>query len=258
MCRKLMFLILLLAFGLTSAAHAATIIWVSDAYDDNADGEPDDQPWMDFLEANGYTVDASLRYQQGRTLDDDKIAALNAADLVIVSRNSDSASYANNATEISQWSSITAPLILQSVHCARNSRWLWVNTTSVPNVSDASINIIEAGHPIFAGIPDGTQLLDGDVGPTTFVGTSDVGNGVLLAAVEGTGETWIIEWEMESNSILPGQITGGPRLILCSGTCKRRLLSAEANDLTPEGEQLFLNASMMLGGARTNLRSLSG
>ena len=253
MSKKIMLLTLLLAFGLMSPVNAATIIWVSDAYDDNADGEPDDQPWMDFLEANGYTVDASFRSQQGRTLDDDKIAALNAADLVIVSRNSDSASYANNAAEITQWSSITTPLILQAMHCARNSRWLWVNTTSLPNVSGASINIIQAGHPIFAGVSNGAQLLDGDVGPTTFVGTSDVGNGVLLAAVKGTGETWIIEWET-GVEFYPGsgQITGGPRLILCSGTQETSpTIGRGEYNLTPEGEQLFLNAvRYMLGGPR--------
>ena len=185
MCRKWLSFILVLVFCLVSSVPAATIIWVSDAYDDNADGEPDDQPWMDLLEANGYTVDASFRNQEARNLDDDKIAAFEAADLIIVSRNSNSGDYASDATEITQWSSITTPLILQAMHIARSSRWLWVNTTTLPNLSDSSIDIIESGHPIFAGIPDGAQITDGDVGPTTFVGITDMGNGTLLAQVEG-------------------------------------------------------------------------
>ena len=232
---------------------AANIIWVSDAYDDNADGEPDDQPWMDLLEANGYTVDASFRNQEARNLDDDKIAALNAADLIIVSRNSDSANYASDATEITRWSSITAPLMLQAVHIARNTRWLWVNTESLPNLSDSSIDIIEAGHPIFAGIPDGAQITVGDVGPTTFVGITDMGNGTLLAQVEGQDATWIAEWET-GVEFYPGsgQFAGGPRLMFCAGTQESAPdIGRGEYNLTPVGEELFLNAvRYMLGGAR--------
>jgi hypothetical protein len=244
MLRKLMFLALLLAFGLMPATHAATIIWVSDAYDDNADGEPDDQPWIDLLEAKGYTVDLSFRNQEGRTLDDNKIEALNAVDLIIVSRNSNSGDYATDATEITQWNSITTPIMLQSMHIARSSRWLWVNTTTLPNVSNASIDIIEAGHPIFAGIPDGAQLQDGDVGPTTFVGISDMGNGTLLAQVEGSGEAWIAEWET-GVEFYPGagQFAGGPRLIFCAGTQESAPTVGRGEyNLTPEGERMFLNA----------------
>ena len=253
MCRKWLSFILVLVFCLVSSVPAATIIWVSDAYDDNADGEPDDQPWMDLLEANGYTVDASFRNQEARNLDDDKIAAFEAADLIIVSRNSNSGDYASDATEITQWSSITTPLILQAMHIARSSRWLWVNTTTLPNLSDSSIDIIESGHPIFAGIPDGAQITDGDVGPTTFVGITDMGNGTLLAQVEGEDATWIAEWEtgveFYSGS---GQISGGPRLIFCAGTQESAPdVGRGEYNLTPEGEELFLNAvRYMLGGAR--------
>jgi len=253
MCRSLLYLVLILVFCLASSMPASTIIWVSGAFDDNADGEPDDQPWMDLLEANGYTVDASFRSQEARTLDDDKIAALNAADLVIVSRNSDSANYANDATEITQWSSITTPLMLMGVHISRNSRWLWVNTTSLPNLSDSVIDIVVPGHPIFAGIPDGSQITDGDVGPSTFVGMSDMGNGTLLASVEGTGETWIAEWET-GVEFYPGagQFAGGPRLIFCAGTQEAAPdIGRGEYNLTPVGEELFLNAvRYMLGGAR--------
>jgi len=250
MYKKLMFLALLLSIGVMSSAHATTIIWVSDGYDDNADGEPDDQPWMDLLEANGYIVDASFRNQQGRTLDDDKIAALEAADLIIVSRNSNSGDYASDAAEVTQWNSITTPLMLQAMHIARSSRWLWVNTTTLPNLSDSLIDIIETGHPIFAGISDGAQLIDGNVGPTTFVGFSDMGNGTLLATVEGTGETWIAEWEpgVEFYSGA-GQFAGGPRMIFCAGTQESSPTIGRGDyNLTPEGEKIFLNAVRYLVG----------
>jgi len=195
MLKRLVFLVFMLMVVLMPSAHAATIIWVSDSYDDNADGAPDDQPWIDMLEANGYTVDLSFRNREGRNLDADKIAALNAGDLIIVSRNSNSGDYASDATEVTQWNSITTPIILQAMHIARNSRWLWVDTTTLPNLDDAAIDIIETGHPIFAGVPDGAKLLDPDVGPSTFVGITDMGNGTVLAQVEGQDTTWVAEWE---------------------------------------------------------------
>jgi hypothetical protein len=249
MCKKLMFLSLLLAFGLMSSSYAATIIWVSDAYDDNGDGEPDDQPWMDLLEANGYTVDASFRNQEGRTLDDGKIAALEAADLIIVSRCSNSGSY-DDGDAIAQWNSITTPLMLQAMHIVRSSRWLWLDTTSLTNLSGSSIIVTEAGHPIFAGVSDGTQITDGDVGPTTFPNTLDMGNGTILAQVDGTDAAWIAEWETGAE-FFPGagQFAGGPRLIFCAGTQEGGGVGRGEYNLTPEGEIMFLNAvRYMLGG----------
>jgi hypothetical protein len=161
MSKKLICFVLCLIFCLVATANAATVVWVSDAYDDNGDTEPDDQPWIDLLEANGYTVDTSFRNQEGRTLDDDKIEALNGADLIIVSRNSNSGSY-DDGDAIAQWNSITTPIMLQAMHIARSSRWLWLNTTSLTNLSGSSISITETSHPIFAGVPDGAQILDAE------------------------------------------------------------------------------------------------
>ncbi len=252
MLKRLVFLAFVLMMVLMPSAHAATIIWVSDSYDDNADGAPDDQPWIDMLEANGYTVDLSFRNQQARTLDDDKIAALNAGDLIIVSRNSNSGDY-DDGNEISQWNSLTAPIILQAMHFARNNRWRWVDTTTLPNLSGSSIDIVAAGHPIFAGVTNGAQLLDPDVGPSTFVGSADMGNGTLLAQVKGDGATWIAEWET-SVEYYPGsgQFAGGPRMIFCSGTQETSpTIGRGQYNLTPDGEILFLNAvRYMLGGGR--------
>jgi hypothetical protein len=88
---------------------AGNIIWVTDGYDDNGDGAADDLEWVDVLEAEGYSVDYQINALGDgywRTLDDDKIAALNAADLIIVSRNSNSGDY-NNDDEVAQWNAIT-------------------------------------------------------------------------------------------------------------------------------------------------------
>ena len=70
MSKKFIYLVLLLAFCMTSSMQAANIIWVSGFFDDNGDGEPDDQAWVDMLEARGYTVDYTPGWE---ALDDDKI-----------------------------------------------------------------------------------------------------------------------------------------------------------------------------------------
>jgi hypothetical protein len=93
--------------------------------------------------AQGYNVDytkgATLGNGYWRTLDAAKIARLNAADLVIVSRATDSGGYATDAAEIAQWNSVTTPLILLNVYIARggtgsNFRWRWANSES-PDLS---------------------------------------------------------------------------------------------------------------------------
>ena len=97
MCTKFVFAVLALGYVLLPAVEGANIIWVSDAFDQSGDGTPDDQGWVDMLETHGYNIDYtkgnSPRNGYWRTLDDGKIAALNAADLVIVSRCTTSGYY---------------------------------------------------------------------------------------------------------------------------------------------------------------------
>ncbi len=250
MSKKLVYLVLVLAFCLASSVHAATIIWVSDFYDDNNDGAPDDQAWVDLLEAQGYTVNLDFRNQEGRTLDAAKIDALNAADLIIVSRNSNSGSY-DDDDEPTQWNSVTTPLILQGMHIVRSSRWRWLDTTTLPNISDAVVDILAADHPMFAGVTSPVQITDGAVGPTTFPDITGVGvgNGTLLAQVADTGEAWIAVWEPGVEFYAgSGQIAGGPRMIFPAGTQENGGVGRGEYNLTPEGEKLFLNAvRYMLG-----------
>jgi len=152
--KRLISLILALVFCIALPAKAVDIIWVSDGYDDKADGVSDDRPWVDMLTAQGYNVDyqlVAIGNGYWRTLDDAKIAVLNAADLVIVSRNTDSGSYATNAAEVTQWSSVTAPLILMSTHIARNSRWKVLNTADTPSASPV-MQAVDPTHPVFAGV----------------------------------------------------------------------------------------------------------
>jgi len=187
---------------------AADIIWVSDGYDDNADGLSDDLPWVTLLEAQGFSVDYTvngLGDGYWRTLDDDKIAALNAAKCIIISRNSDSGSY-DDGDEIAQWNAITTPIINSSAHIVRNSRWKWFDTTGILSLTPAMV------------LADGTEIpgIDETVGPASFMDAGP-GNGVVLAT--GDGLPWIVEWETGVEYYDgAGQIAGGPRMFFAGGT----------------------------------------
>ncbi|TKJ38870.1 MAG: hypothetical protein CEE38_04005 [Planctomycetes bacterium B3_Pla] len=228
-----------------AAGGAGNVIWVSDGYDDNGDGAPDDEAWVDLLAAEGYTVD----YTTGNwlELDDDKIAALNAADLIIVSRNSNSGDY-DDGDEPAQWNAVTTPIILSSTHIVRSSRWKWLDTTSISSV-DALMNVVAPGDDVFAGVAiDADGLVaaqDAAVGMISFIDTIDPGNGTLLATVAGADAAWIIEWpagvEYYAGS---GEIAGGPRMFFGAGTQESAdpLIGRGEMNLTPEGVAIFLDA----------------
>ena len=130
MQRKCVLLILALGLCLGSAAHAANIILVTESGDTDGDGVQDDLGLEDFLRGLGHNVD--VRRGNWTALDAAKIAELNAADLVVVSRRTGSGSYDDDATEIASWNDLTVPLMLQSAYLSRgtstNSRWYWVNS----------------------------------------------------------------------------------------------------------------------------------
>jgi hypothetical protein len=261
---------------LTLPANAGLqIIWVSDAFTPAGDAAgggavdpalvdsdtPWDQDWVDLLEAAGHTVD----YQKGaspgdgyyRTLDEDKIAAMNAADLVIVSRDTRSGDY-NNGDEKDQWNGITTPLILMNNYLARSSRWKWMDTTSLEGNGDAPL--IDAAPP-FGGLFQDLEALDGSVGTgnTSFIKSADVGNGMAIALVDDAfpdaagggidglaGSVWLAIWD-EGVEFYDGagQTAAGKRVYLAAGTREGTdeadvLWGAGMYNLTPAAEEIFL------------------
>jgi len=190
MYRKLFFLILVAVFGLSSSVQAISIIWVSD----NKGDDGTDQGWVDLLRTEGHTVDykgedgvTNLRYW--RTLDAGKIAELNAADLIIVSRDTDSGSYANG-TEPSDWNGITTPLILQSAYIYRSSRWLWMNSTNT-SATTANLLAVSPGHRIFNGVTlDGNNEVDILTAQSNVGDGTDPGNGTLIGTRADNDGVW--------------------------------------------------------------------
>src|SRR4030042_4184825 len=151
MLKRFIPIVLLFALCLTLPVHATyNIIWISEDTDLNNDGIMDDQGWIDLLTAQGYSVD--VHRNDWQTLDDDKINALNRADLIIVSPASNSGSY-NNADEPTLWNSITTPMILSSTPLATSNGWRWIDSTSVlDDIGAPLMDIVDGSHPIFANL----------------------------------------------------------------------------------------------------------
>jgi hypothetical protein len=109
-----------------------------------------DKGFVDLLEGEYYEVE----YLPGwETLDPNKVADLNAADLVIVSRDTDSATLASDANEVAAWSGVTAPVMLLNSYLAGSDRWQWVDSAE----QDArqpytSIVALDVANPLFAGV----------------------------------------------------------------------------------------------------------
>jgi hypothetical protein len=217
----------------------ANIILVSGNHDFDADGVVDDFKLRDLLEAQGHTVD----YQPGNwtELDDAKIAALNAADLVIISRTTSSGDY-NNGDEVTLWNSITAPMLSSSTHLVRSSRWMWVDSTSILSLAPAVMELA-----------DGTQIdaIDDAVGLSSFIDAAP-GNGTVLAT--GDGLPWIIEWEAGVEFYDgAGQTAGGPRVFFTAGTQEAEGISTWGDwNLTPAGEAIYLDTVNRLLPAVSN------
>ena len=242
MCKKLVLLVLVLAFCLTSLSDAATIIWVSDNKNPTG-GVAADQGWVDLLEANGYTVDLSFRNKEGQTLNAAKIAALNAADLIIVSRDGNSGDY-DDGEEVTQWNAIETPIILTAAHIYRSSRWRWMDSTSTTNVT-ADLLAVLPDHPVFIGVAlDANNQVNIMTSGDINVGDDNVdpaNNYTLIATRSDAGAdgVWIATWE-PGVEFYPGsgQFAGGHRMYFAAGGGN----PDGTYTLTAEGEMLFLNA----------------
>ena len=242
------------ALGTVKTGH---IIVVNEAHDYDQDGVQDDQGLVDWLESEGHSVD--VRHDHWMELDAGKIDDLNAADLIIVSRTSNSARY-DEGEEPTQWNSATTPLILMQALIARSNRWKWINSSSQINFGGApALKVVEPGHPIFAGVAlsedNLVQVVDPNIGSghTSSINADNVGNGTLLAREAGTELPWIAEWEAGVEFYDgAGQIPADKRLMLFAGTRESDGPPPTpwgAWNFTVKGEIIFRNAiNYMIGG----------
>jgi hypothetical protein len=267
MCRRTIYVLLVLALGVAPVTQGAKIIWVADNLRYNFDtNEPADIGFVQLLRDQGHEVDYKGEYmphepgndeaplnpdwQYWRELDPNKIAELEAADLIIVARDVASSKY-DDTGEAEAWNAISTPLIMQGPHLARRlSKWGWFDSGSTSNKTPRLMTVTAPDHAIFAGVeldPDGAvALVDPDT-KVTLIKDPDIGagNGTVLG-LHDEGLTWIAEWDA-GVEFYEGSTTfaGGPRMWFGSavGTSDEALGYVEgASNLTDVGEVIFLNA----------------
>jgi hypothetical protein len=264
MSRKLTLTVAVLLWCCASTAPAANIIVVTQNVDWDRDGVSDDQGLVDWLVAEGHCVD--VRRNHWDHLDSQRIAELNAADLIIVSRLTDSGLY-DYGSAAPQWNSVKTPLLLMNAYFTRPGHWNWVSSATITNTTpDIYAEAVDVRHPVFRSVqwqapnPSSAkavakvvQIVDPTIGTgiTSFLGTTEVGNGHLLARPAGKALGWITEWDA-GVEFYPGagQFAGGKRLLFCAGTQEVGGSREGEFNLAPEGRRMLRNAmAHLLGGA---------
>lgn len=250
MCKQLVLLSMVLGVCLSPLAYGVNIVWVGENDDQNGDGVVDDVYWPTWLADQGYNVDLQRDYWA--TLNAAKVQQLNQADLVIISRNTDSDAY-DDGQEIGLWNSVTTPIILTTPYLSRSSRWIWVNHTGLNIVAGGPAwEAVVPGHAVFFGVDLGAnnqiEALDGGQ-PSAGVAhlAGDTGNGVVVARAV-SGEAAIVEWAPGIEFYPGGTVVAARRLLFCAGTTEAGGNPQGQFNLTPTGQQMFLNAiKYMLG-----------
>jgi len=239
--KVLSFMALVFAFAVT--CQAATIAWVSDGQDRDSDGIADDNGWVDLLTNAGYSV---IRYDQTyrNSNGGPDAAVLNAADLVIMSRDTDSGQYNNQA-----WNTdINTGLILMSAYLTRNSRLNWMDTGTT--IGDAGLPTvdIDGGMFVMKNIPLYVEAGSNQVSFND--GATGVGNGTAIVTVSDTtdvvdtaGAVVIAEWsagvEFYNGA---GVAPAGDRLFFAGGTRENSEIGPGVYNLNCFGEAIFLNS----------------
>lgn len=149
-----------------------TVLVVSDskAPGDTSGTDHRDDALVAVLQGLGYTVDTSgmggAMKEGGNspwaTGNESKLAALQAADLVLVSRRTGSGSYDNDRKG---WNELGTPLLLMSGYLTRgessSKKWGWT-TGGSGNAAGATtdIDVVATGHEFLAGLSDPITAFD--------------------------------------------------------------------------------------------------
>jgi hypothetical protein len=108
------------------------------------------------------------------------------------------------------------------------------------------LQAVATSHPVFNGVTlDANNQANILTTNTSFVSTTAVGNGELIATRADNGQVWIAEWQA-GQAFYPGssQTPAGRRMLLCSGGTAG--VSDGTYNLTAEGEKIFLNAVSLM------------
>lgn len=224
--------LVLLSFSFLTSNAQKKITWVTDEVTNDA-------AYVAFLTNAGYTVTASAAYS---SLTAAKKLELNAADLVIISKRTNSANYADAAL----WASVTKPLINLNNYINRSSRMQFLNTTVNNDALDKFMIAKAKTHPIFTNTILSARDSTLELSTEVFQGNdlTTAGSGTVIAAAPVNNVITIATWEA-GTPFYTGSATPAAKRMWYS-------MSYSFN-LTAAGQRLFLDAiEYMITGAVTS------
>jgi hypothetical protein len=223
-----------------------------------------DQGYVDLLRGAGHTVTRHLTQSPNAGF----IDTIDNADLIIVSRQVASADY-QDETERQLWHSVTKPMIMMSGYIIRGgagggSRLQLMAGETIPDTGvggPVTLTAAVPSHQIFQGITldASNNMVFANYPITTPNGAAHRGISVVTGALEGSGTvlaTVGTPGDPAANGMLIGHWPAGsmhgnhtlaaPRMAFLSGNREPATPAdiplAGQKDLTPAGDQLFLNA----------------
>jgi hypothetical protein len=237
--------ILLVVFGMATLVHAqskGTIVYVilqdSVKIDPVTDEYPD-MPYIYALQDSGYNVipfyNAALSAASQKTLD-----TLLNADLIIMGRSTPSLIYGDHKLA---WNDLPTPILNIELWNCRSSRLNWFNTTNMVSlgVADTVYNaVIETPEdPVFQGL-DTSAPVPWAIGPIDVIGTTDAGNGTVLAKMQDINYVLFVRFEPFVDFYDgAGEYPGGYRTVIGNGRDVSGAAPFHYYAFTPESEKVF-------------------
>ncbi len=239
MKKEILFILAMVLFNINSLfSQDFKIAWVSENI-------TADQSYISLLSDEGYNVNAVENYWKGLTAT--LATELNAYDLVIISKRTNSTDYGSDATVRANWQNVTTPIINMNNYINRSSRLEFFNTT----VNNDNVNYLmiaeSVDHPIFTNTTLDTDNKTLQLTTEIYQGNdaTNAGNGTVLASAPDNGIVTIAEWEAGKACYEGAGVQAGKRMwYACS----------YSYNFTEAGTTLFLNSvEYMLTGSVTDI-----
>jgi hypothetical protein len=253
-----LYMVLILGITIYANAQDKTIVFVSvPEKTDPLTGEHADKPFIDDLIARGYEVitfyNTALELAPQASLD-----TLNNADLVIIGRSTASTDFQPPHREA--WNTVTAPMLLLQLWCARSSRLNWFNSDQCTHYNDIGVVmdafIEEPGDPIFEGFT--TEEIPWCTGAYDVIEADDSGNGLLLASSVPDGYVQFVRFE-EGEEFYggAGDFPAGPRTFIGNGNDNLRTDAGEYiyyyYNFTDESKEIYFREVDRMAGRTTDV-----
>jgi len=196
--------------------YAYDIMLISDCNPpDVPEGDHEDDAMVAWLESLGYKVDTSgmgQAYREGEAPFDDleKVVALEAARIVLVTRRSSSGSYDNDRQ---RWNELGTPLLLMSGYITRgggSNRWGW--TTGGSGDADLAQTVVDIpGYGAFSVFDWSEAPTPGEAPKGVYLpnSSSEIVPGATLVGEFGADRPFLIVYPAGTD-FDAGQTEGGP------------------------------------------------